>query len=52
MYKFNMAHCFDEIIWRYRLNLEKKKTIRLSRHLFEAKNTVKDAVNAYSNSIL
>ena len=45
LYKFNMAHCFDEIIWRYRLNKQKRKTIRLLKPLFEAKSTVKDAVN-------
>ena len=51
MYKFNVAHCFDEIIWRFRLNQSKQKAIRMSKHLFEAKNTVKEAVNAYSNAL-
>ena len=47
MYKFNMAHCFDEITCRYRLNQNKRKIVRgLKVTLFDAKSMVAGAADA------
>ena len=44
MYKFNMAHCFDEITCRYRLNQKKRKIVRgLKTTLFSNKSLVSTA---------
>ena len=50
MYKFNMAHCFDEITCRYRLNQKKRKIVRgLKATLFDAKAIVQSADGTIQN---
>ena len=41
LYKFYMAHCINEIVYRYRLNFQKRKEILvLKERLVDAKSLV------------